>query len=73
MKTSITTAEKYQLLGLLTLGRQHGKTIKELEEAAKEILEAEDLWDLGNFSDAIWDSDVTISAILKDIGIEVRG
>lgn len=68
MSKSITTQEKLQLLGLLTLGIQHQKIVNQVEEAMAKI-SGEEIG--GHLSDAVYEGDTDIDKILVNIGIEV--
>lgn len=70
MRTTITENERLQLLGLLTLGQQHYKTIDSVREAIENIIEDPDGGSL--LSDAIWDYETDIDKILKNMNIEVE-
>lgn len=66
MKTTITSTEKLQLLGILTLAQKHQRIIDECTQLMREILEDEDNDSL--LIDAIWDG-TEFEAVLKDMGV----
>jgi hypothetical protein len=72
MKTEITKEEYLQLVGLLTLARQHKKMVDEIEEAMKQVIGEEA--DYGHCGDAIWENDGTYTAndLLKKLKIKVN-
>lgn len=68
MRKTITSAEKLQLLGLLTLGIQHQTIVNQVENAMAKLTQTE----IGeHLSDAIYEQNTDIDAILETIGIEV--
>jgi hypothetical protein len=71
MKKIITENERLQLLGLLTLARQHRVIINLSEKAMEEILK-EDFNNLDWLSDAIWDDNTTIDEVLEHMDIKVK-
>ena len=70
MKKVITQSEKMQLLGLLTLAREHRKIVVLAERASADILEHEDEY-LDHYSDAIWDDSISLDNVLKNMKIKV--
>lgn len=66
--TKITEEQKLQLLGLLTLGRQHYKIIDQVRSAMTKIIGEEDTV----LHDTIWDYDVDFEKALHDSQIEVE-
>lgn len=71
MKKTITPQEKLQLLGLLTLARQHQKMVREAEGAMIKVLDHDDNY-LDHLSDAMYD-DSSIDDALKYMGVKVKG
>ena len=67
IKKTITKQEKLQLLGLVTLGRQHYKMVDSVRDAISEIIEDEDT----NIHDMTWEYDKDLDHVLKDMGIQV--
>lgn len=71
MKKIITQSEKIQLLGLLTLARQHWKIVNQCNSAMCGIIGSDDFNDAGLLSDAVYD-DTDIDSILRNMEIEVK-
>lgn len=72
MKNRITNNEKLQLLGLLTLAIQHQQLVILSEKAMCQILEVENPNGYaGCLSDAIYDGNLDIDSILKNMEIKV--
>lgn len=70
MRTTITDAERLQLLGLITLGQKHYRMVDEIRDNISEILEDEDKD--SRLTDATWDyPNSDIDELLKIMGIEV--
>jgi len=72
MKKVITENERLQLLGLLTLARQHRIIISHSEEAMAVIMN-EEFQNLDWLSDAIYDDSTTIDEVLKNMDVRVKG
>lgn len=75
MKTVITTQEKLELLGLLTLARQHAKIVNLAEEAMVTVLDA----DSDGFGGVDWlydevyeDRPIDMDVILGKMNVEVK-
>jgi len=68
MRKTITITERYQLLGLLTLGIQHKNIVDQVEKAMAKITKGEVGDHLG---DALYNGDTDIDTILENMGIEV--
>lgn len=51
MKTTITSAERLQLIGLLALAERGAKQMDEIHDSVQELLGGEN----GHIDDAIWD------------------
>lgn len=64
----ITEQEKLQLLGLVTLARQHYKVVDEVRDAITKIVGVDDTV----LHDSAWDYDVDFEQALKDSEIEVE-
>lgn len=69
---TITKDQRLQLLGLLTLARDHAKKMTEVERAIHRIIGKDDSSYLSYFSDAIFD-ERDIDEILKLEEITVEG
>lgn len=68
MRKSITEAEKLQLLGLVTLARQHYKIVDQVRDAISSIIQEED----SLLHDALWDYDTNFDKSLASMGIKVE-
>lgn len=68
MKKSITALERLQLLGLLTLARQHNKIVDQTRDAITLIIEEDD----SLVHDAIWGYDVDLDKCLDNMGIKIK-
>ncbi len=74
MKAIISKEEYLQLIGLLTLARQHKKMVDDLEKAMKEIT-GEDNDFSAMSGDYIWEAGrgESVKDLLKDLKIKVNG
>jgi hypothetical protein len=72
MKTEITQEEYWQLVGLLTLARQHKQMVDEIEKAMRKITGEKDVY--GHCGDAIWENDGVSTAVdlLERLNIKVN-
>lgn len=70
MKTTITPAERLQLVGLATIGRQHAAKADEAGDAMKELLGTE-TDDSGHISDVIW-ADRDVDWMLRGLKVKVE-
>ena len=68
MTKTITEIEKLQLLGLVTLARQHYKIVDEVRDAITLLIGKDD----SVLHDSAWDYDVDFDKALADSGIEVE-
>lgn len=68
MTKKITPEQKLQLLGLVTLGRQHYKVVDEVRDAITNIIGVDD----SVLHDAAWDYDMDFEKALSDSQIEVE-
>ena len=64
----ITNQQKLELLGLVTLARQHYKVVDQVRDAITEIIGEED----SVLHDSAWDYDIDFEKALKDSKIEVE-
>lgn len=73
MVKEITQKDYLCLIGLLTLGTELMRQIKNIEEAAAQILEVEDEGHgyYGHVSDAIYSDDQDAVALLKRLDISI--
>lgn len=69
MKKSITQNERLQLLGLLTLARQHAQMIHATEDAMDKIMDNEDPFG-SHLNDAVYDT-ASIDEVLKNMKVKV--
>lgn len=69
----ITNEQYHEVVGLLALGRRHRRTIDEIREALRSLLEPDE--EYGHCDDAIWE-DYSAKVLLKKtgtvVGIRVR-
>ena len=72
MKTTVTNNEKLALLGCLVMAQSYVRKLRDIEKVIEETLDADDTFDIGHFSDAFWDEDTDVDAILKRMKIEVE-
>lgn len=72
MKKSLTKTEHWALTGLLEIAWQNARRMEEAEKAAAEILDEDNLLEIGHFSDAIWEPATTISQVLKNMGVALN-
>lgn len=68
MRKSITEIERLQLLGLVTLARQHYKIVDQARDAISLIIQEDD----SLLHDAVWDYDTDFDKSLASMGIEVE-
>lgn len=72
MLKTITKQQKMELLGLLTLARQHRKLMDLAKEAAKEIMVSDDLDDFDSaFLDAVFEEKTTIEEVLSTSEVNI--
>lgn len=67
MRKTITEAEKLQLLGLQTLGREYYKKVDIVRDEMTRILGTDD----SLLHDSIWDYDQSFDESFKVMGLEV--
>lgn len=68
MSSKITQEQKLQLLGLITLARQHSKIVDDVHNSITQFVGVDD----SVLHDAIWDYDMDFEKALKDSQIEVE-
>jgi hypothetical protein len=66
--TKITAQQKLELLGLITLARQHYRVVDDVRDAITKIIGEED----SVLHDSAWDYDVNFEKALKDSEVEVE-
>lgn len=66
--TKITDEQKLQLLGLVTLARQHNKVADDVVKAITKIIGTDD----SQVHDATWEQDADFDEALKNSDIEVE-
>lgn len=72
MKTKIAHSEYLQLVGLLTLAERHTRTLRELRDAACELLAiGRDDEEGGEVDDAVWFGDHDPDLLLRKLNVEV--
>lgn len=70
LKKTITRDEELQLLGLVTLGRQHRAVVDQCEEAMEKLLGATERYQVPA-GDVLYDDARNIAWLLESAGIEV--
>lgn len=73
-KTTISESERLQLLGLLTLARQHSQIVDQCSDGIDEILEVQGFEKGGtHLHDSIWDKSAEdFDSTLKKMGIKIH-
>jgi hypothetical protein len=71
VKTQITKAEYYQVVGLLVLARKHDEVMRDIAESVRAIVGEDD--DMGHAYDACWDTSIDADDLLRKLKIEVAG
>lgn len=66
----ITTPEKYQLIGLLTLAENYRKNLEDIQRAVAQITQEED-WRDGHCSDFVWGHHGSADDLISALGIKV--
>jgi len=67
MRKNITENERLQLIGLVTLARQHYKVVDQARDAISALIEEDD----SLLHDATWEYDMNLDKAIHDMGVEV--